>query len=261
MTQWTFFGRILPERIPLKVGEQVSFRSEQNELQFQYQISIRIADGQFVAPVDIHSGPDDVITLKNLVEGDIRTLTDYIGYRSGISFDVDMISAICDDGRSVVFGIAIPVLQESRANQMPSIEIQRFTPYLDDIPAHMVLADFREAMRNPIGTGFFCYRAIEAMMQSMKANPTEKDDNPAWAELRRRLQIDESAIYAVKAHADYPRHGKVSAMSDADRTMVFRLTKQIISRYLEYLERGKTALPNSEFPCLRAGSERPSQTP
>jgi len=252
MTQWTFFGRILPERIPLRVSDPLRVTAEAAVLGFRYQITIRMADGQFVVPVLVERGPDDVTTLKNLVEGNIRNCVDYIGYRNGISFDVDMISANCDDGRSVVFGIAIPVLQEARAALVTSLEVDRFKRVLAEIPAQIVLADFREAMRNPVGTGFFCYRAIEAMMQSMKADPTDKDDDPAWAELRRRLQIDRSAIDAIKAHADYPRHGKVSSISDADRAMVFRLTDKIIARYLEYLERGKTALPNSEFPLFAA---------
>jgi hypothetical protein len=195
------------------------------------------------------SGPDDVFTLRNLIEGNIRTVTDYVGYHEGISFDVDMISATCDDGRTVVFGIGIPTIQANRTDQTRSFDVQRFNPFLGDIPAQIALADFREAMRNPVGTGFFCFRAVEAMMQSMKTDPTDKDP-PAWEVLRKRLQIDRSAIDVIKAHADYPRHGKVSWISDADRAMVFQLTDKIIGRYLRYLERGKTPLPNSEFPLF-----------
>jgi hypothetical protein len=33
--------------------------------------------------------------------------------------------------------------------------------------------------------------------------------------------------------------------------MVSRITDEIIRRYLEYLKRGKTTLPSSEFPLLK----------
>jgi len=69
------------------------------------------------------------------------------------------------------------------------------------------------------------------MMQSMKAHPDD-DDRPAWEALRSRLNLDRPVIDAIKVHADYPRHGKVSSISDADRAKVFRLTDQIVKRYL-----------------------------
>jgi hypothetical protein len=249
MSRWTFFGRILPERIPVRLEPPLSFTSESAELGFRYQATVQIADGQFIVPVLVESGLDDVHTLRNLVEADVRNVIDYIGYLEGISFDVDVISAACDDGRAVVFGIAIPVLKQRREGQGGNIEGDRLHSVFADIPSQLVLADFREAMRNPVGTGFFCYRAIEAMMQSMEATAADKD-SLAWDALRRVLQIDRSAIDAIKAHADFPRHGKVSSISDADRANVFRLTDKIIRRYLEYLHRGKAPLPEAEFPLL-----------
>jgi hypothetical protein len=113
----------------------------------------------------------------------------------------------------------------------------------------MALADFREAMRNPVGTGFFCYRAIEAMMQSMKANQDEKD-GPAWEALRKGLQVSRAALEMIKDHADYPRHGKIKSISDANRAMVFRLTDEIVGRYLAYSSGGKIPLLSSDFPEL-----------
>jgi hypothetical protein len=248
MTRWTFFGRVLPERFPLSVTlpEQ---RAEVAEFGLHYRATIQIDKGQFVIPVIIESGQVDVFTLRNIVENDMRTVTDLIGYVDGISFDIDTISTLSDEGPSVIFGIETPVLRETRQPQTATIESDLLKAVSDEIPARLVLADFREAIRNPVGTGFFCYRAIEAMMQSMKARPDDKDD-PAWDMLRSRLQLTIPAIYAIKGHADYPRHGKVSSISDADRAKVFRLTDQIVERYLAYLRGGKVPLTSSDFPLL-----------
>src|SRR5438445_12570749 len=107
-------------------------------------------------------------------------------------------------------------------------------------------------MRVAVGAGFFCSRAIEAMMQSMKVAPQEKD-GPAWDRLRGTLGIDRSAIDEIKRYADFSRHGKPSTIMDAERAKVFELTDEMIKRFLEYLVRGEKSLPPEEFPVLTGG--------
>jgi hypothetical protein len=94
MTRWTFFGRILPERIPLSVTlpEQ---RVEAPEFGLRYRVTIQIDKSQFVIPVIIESGRVDVLTLRNLIENDTRGVTDLIGS----SFDIDIISALSNGKR------------------------------------------------------------------------------------------------------------------------------------------------------------------
>jgi hypothetical protein len=104
-------------------------------------------------------------------------------------------------------------------------------------------------MRVPTDTGFFCYRAVEAMMQSMKANEDESDKT-AWPKLREALRIDRSVIDFIKGHADCPRHGRPYDLTDAERGTILKVADDIIRRYLEYLKRGKVALPEAEFPML-----------
>jgi len=117
----------------------------------------------------------------------------------------------------------------------------------------MALADFREAMRLAIGTGFFCYRAIEAIMQSMKAADQDKD-GVAWERFRTALRIDRSAIDEIKRNADLPRHGKPSAIGDAERAKVLTLTDEMIKRFLELLVRPEKSLSPEEFPTLTTNS-------
>ena len=88
-------------------------------------------------------------------------------------------------------------------------------------------------------------------MQSMK-NEATKTDKQAWEQLNSALRLDRSASEKIKKHADFPRHGKPSSMSDQDRAEVFKLTDEIIYRYLEYLRRGLGQLPSGEFPLLDA---------
>jgi hypothetical protein len=155
-----------------------------------------------------------------------------------------------DNDEWFVFGINIPCLSARRAGNPSELSTDLLISVSKNIPAMMVLADFRKAIRDPIGTGFYCYRCLEAMMQSMKENDDEKDGT-AWERLRERLRIDRSAIEAVKAHADFPRHGRPSQISDAQRSSVFELTDEMIRRFLGYLTAGKKALSAKDAEVLR----------
>lgn len=174
--------------------------------------------------------------------------------------DVEIISAVSQETNEwSVFGIEVPVLASRRNKRDHGVVDARLVRVIGrSIPAQIVLADFREAMRTPVGTGFFCYRAIEAMMQSMKVAPQEKDAS-AWARLRETLSIDRTAIDAIKQHADLPRHGSPSVILDTDRAKVFVLADEIINRFLEYLIRGEKVLPSGEFPVLTGSTQKPAQ--
>jgi hypothetical protein len=246
MTKWSVIGRILPERVPLTISipEQTV---NLTDFALSYRVKINIADSQLIASVNIAKGKVDPHTLRNCVESDVRAVTDLVGYLRGCSFGVDITSMISSDGECGILGINVPVLAEARKDQKMQIEDDLLTSVLSEQSAHLALADFREAMRNPVETGFFCYRAIEAMMQSLKNNLTDNDD-AAWKELRTRLRVERSAIDRVKKHSDYPRHGKPFSISDADRETVFLATNKILERFFEYLRRGKVPLPETEFP-------------
>lgn len=87
-------------------------------------------------------------------------------------------------------------------------------------------------MRVPVGTGLFSYRAIEAIMQAMRSSD-EESNGFAWGRTRGTLRVDRSAIDYVRSFADRPRHGRPSGISDQDRAQVFKITDEVIRRYLE----------------------------
>ena len=253
MAKWTFFGRILPERFPFSLGGPISGASTAEKHQVSYTWTIRIFAGQIVASVDVTNGAPDVLTLRNFIQDEIRVIADTVGYLTGFSFDVEIISASClETDEWQIFGIGIPVVTDRRdqtkARMMNS-------GLLEDVMRHpsaqIVLADFREAMRSAVGTGFFCYRAVEAMMQSMKKSEAEKEKE-VWPRLRDALCVDLSAIEYLKAHADFPRHGKPNAITGEERAHVFQITDVIIERYLKYLQGGRKPLLEAEFPTITA---------
>jgi hypothetical protein len=170
----------------------------------------------------------------------------------GCHFHVEIISAMSRDSNDwTVFGVEIPALaRRENSHRGRPIDGDLLLAISNSVPAQIALRDFQLAMRDAVGTGFYCYRAVEAMMQSMKTGALAKD-KAAWEQLNRVLSLDRSASEKIKKQADLPRHGKESSMSDQDRAEVFQLTDEIIRRFLEYIRRDTGPLPESEFPILK----------
>lgn len=162
-----------------------------------------------------------------------------------MNFTVDLVSCTNNNGDWRIFGSDIPVLFEKKRGTLTELSSDLLTVVFSNLAVSVALADFREAMRLPMQTGFFCYRAVEAMMQTMKASPNDKD-GPAWFKLRSDLRVDKSAIDYIKEHADWARHGKTGNISDSQRATIFVLADQIIGRYIDYLLGGGVSLEGVE---------------
>jgi hypothetical protein len=249
--RWIFAGRTFPERLPIKVSVPIKTTAHFAAFGLSLELVVRIADSQILAYVSVIEGDMEVYTLKNLVETEIRVILDLAGYQSGGSFDMEIVSAIdreTDD--CVVFGNIIPVLMNRRKADYGVFDLKLFETIMGNPFAKTVLADFREAMRMVVDTGFFCNRAIDSMMQSMKQNPKKKTTKEDWVRLHNALKITESYARRVKKHSDDARHGNLRNIFDNERGEVFEVTNEIIMRYFVYLVRGSKPLPEAEFPIL-----------
>jgi hypothetical protein len=87
------------------------------------------------------------------------------------------------------------------------------------------------------------------MRQAMRGSESE-GDKFTWTRLASTLHIDPTTIDEIRKQAAYPRHGRPWAMSDEDRARVFKLTDEIIARYLEFLVHG-APLSIEKFPVLK----------
>ena len=139
----------------------------------------------------------DLPTLCNFAADIVGPLVDLISYRTGCGFEIEIISATNKETTEwAVFGIEIPILAQARTQhgeehgvkrhesgvQLHEISAAHLQAITGDVYAQIVLANFRAAMRVPVETGLYCYRAIEAMMLSMKSDPNDTD-NAAWEKL------------------------------------------------------------------------------
>lgn len=240
---WTFNGRVLPD-LP-EISLNIPRHRATSLLGFEYELEGHIYRSKILATVR-QTNPVDILTMRNAVAMDIQGAVDLAGFLCGAGLEVDLISAKADDGSWHFFDAFIPFLRNVGEIEIPTAQVAAVAA---DVPSQIALADFRRAMRQPEQTGFYCYRAIEALMQSIRQSPDQKD-GPAWELLREHLQVSRVALDRVKVHADWARHGKPGKVSDAERVKLLGTTQKIIDRYLQYLLGGRVPLDQSKHSVL-----------
>ena len=123
----------------------------------------------------------------------------------------------------LIFGVDIPCLRPSSDANTDFICADLLSLFADPKASalRLSLADFREAIRNPKDTAFFCFRAIESLRHFFTHHKQAKDKKQSWEYLREELNITESEIKVVQVLADPIRHGDSYYISDMQRADVY----------------------------------------
>ena len=248
MATLIFSGKILPERAQVNISDPIILEIPGDKFRPNFKTQLNIYMNQVIASVEVGSKEINIADIKSELERVVRSFIDLIGYLHGHSYDVEITSVwSSQDGSVRVFGIDLPVIdgsKEDRASRFPDL-----IPLMCKTPnVQQVLANLRESMRIPSDTGFFCYRAIENVMQGFREESENK--KKAWEHMRESLNLSREWLEFVKGHADGPRHGFYEGMSWDDRQESMKRAWKILDRYFEYLKTGKP-LSENDFPLLK----------
>lgn len=233
---YTFTGKVSPERAPI---DSLEVTKELNHPEAGLKGTLRVWIQVSQVTVTFSTGDEvtDLATLKNIAEEYVRLVVDIEGYRRGGGYDVEMIQAIPAGGEApAVFGCGIRVLEL----RLPKPEYPDFVAALNAPGGHtlrIALADFREAIRAPKDSGFFCYRAAEALRQLFQKDDSDEDRRDSWERMGEALQIPEADRMFLKTTADAVRHGRSPFISAADRERSLIIASDMIAKAVAYLER------------------------
>lgn len=86
MASWTFFGRVHPERIPIKWGQPLSGQLEQSAFGVGADFHVTVYDSQIMVTLNVTKGSPSIDDLRNIALDLARQLTDIVGYATGVSF-------------------------------------------------------------------------------------------------------------------------------------------------------------------------------
>jgi hypothetical protein len=237
--QYTFFGKVYPERCNVSIVElhaQVKSLDGDVDGVVRYFISLSQVTATFVGDRPVQN----IYTLKNTVEDVIRVALDALGYTLACGYDLEINQVIDSVGNPpVVFGVGISAIENSAARA--GVKFENIVSIFGDRKRQYLqrcLADLREAIRVPKDTGFFCYRGIESLRQFFLQVMKAKDDKVSWELLRSELAVDRVGIETIKGFADPIRHGGGGGISDSERANVFILTWNIVNKFIKYANAG-----------------------
>ena len=248
MNSYIFSGKVLPERANVNITT-IEFEIEAIDAGISGTAIISVAVSQ-VSIVFNTNNDLDIMTLKNYVENIVRTLVDSYGYLSGRGYDIEITSVVDNKGKHTVFGVGISELEKSQ-NERPLNYDQILTVTTKSQHIHRAFGDLREAIRSPVDTGFFCYRAVESIRQNFKKENDGDNYKLSWERFRKSLLLDRSWIDTIKKFADPVRHGDAPYLSGTDRILILQHTWKIIDRFCLYVYRDFEELPENEFELLK----------
>ena len=244
---YTFSGLVHPERADVNIvlPEQIITSLDGS---FSGRVALNIQRSQIGVVVRMDNPVEDIKTLKNGVRDFVKSAVDLLGYFMGCGYDVEIIQVVDDKTlRQTVFGVDVPILSAYREKLNESgenkfLEFFQMAATAEGMFLRRAINDLSSAIKSPVDTGFYCYRAIETIKQYFATTIDSKSDNAIWSEMRSDLDIERSRIDFIKEFADATRHGdyrdlsepKLNPTSD-DRDEMFKIAWDIVFRFMEHI--------------------------
>lgn len=248
MANFTFIGKVLPERATLNLPRPIAMRWK-NASGENFNLSINIYANQIIAHFKYSDRAKvDLATARNIIDEHTQILVNLAGFLVGVCYDVEITSVLNNDTSDVqVFGRDFPVTRnkpQSRGNKF--YELVPLPGMTSIVP--LALADLRAAMRYPADTAVYCYRVFEAVLEDFKI--PRGNQKQALNQIASDLNLGSGKELRsfLGKHANSRRHGKPVSISWSDRKAVMRRAWLVMDRYLEFLKRGRKPLPKSKFP-------------
>lgn len=249
MNSYVFLGRILPERLALNIPKVVF-----NELRSPDHPSLTIGDltieaiqggltANLITPQSFH-----LATIKNSIEFYVRVIVDSYGYYTGQAFDVDI---------ELVSGPEGAYTFSPRVNSIYNNQHDR--PLTPEAVLHIAagnmnllraLGNLREAIKHPVDTGLFCYRAVENIRQHFVEGGNRAQ---SWTRTHQALNTSQNFVDAepsLTAHSEQARHGETNSIESEAIEKMLGKTWIIVDRFCVYLSNGETQLDVHAYPML-----------
>jgi hypothetical protein len=233
MTVYILKGIVLPERAQITIFpiKQIHIDKATNEVKFETKLSIN--SNQIT--LWFHTNSEwELYELKNVIKIHISTILAIVGFINGCAYDIEITQVINEEKLiDHVYGIDIPCIWERNKNinfndKLNGLFSKISNSGVNGIYLNRCFTDLIMAMKNPVDTGFYCYRAIESLREycKNKFNIGKKNKEAQWKKLSEITgYIDLEDYIQVIMDFAYPvRHGDVIHITDSDRMEIFMKT-------------------------------------
>jgi hypothetical protein len=238
MSIYILRGVVHPERAQFSLISPINLEITHPSTTATIKIKLNIQFNQITLWVD-SDYEWEIHDLRNAVK-DIIVLTvlSIFSFRLGHTFDAEIIHVMNDEKQiDYVYSIVIGRIYERKKDVVFTHEelmsLFRKTLGVNGIYVNRCFGDLAMATRNPIDTGFYCYRAIESLKQYCKNKFSIDKEADQWKKLSEITGYDQEYIEVVKEFARPVRHGDVLDVTDSNRVEIFMKTWDVVEAFLE----------------------------
>lgn len=243
---YVFSGVVYPERAHLELGAPIQLGYRNVDFDVLGNVQLSIYKNQIILDFTTANRILDILTLRNLMTDFVASVVDIAGFSGVVGYEVDLRS-VCSihEQTTEVFGVDIPGLS-IRNDEIRKYEISDLLSLCGSVGLfRRALSDFKNAIRHPIDTGFFCYRAIESILNYVRDADNLKGKPEAINRLNDILNLDPTCIELVRDLGGDVRHGKIVSITGSQRHQAIRVTREILQRFVVHLKSGPGAAPDS----------------
>ncbi len=245
-------GRIFPSTLKLSIRSPVlPLTSATTGLQAGFKVAVQ----DWTINVECYLekyGPEHFSDILNGAYDYARTLTNLIGFATGIGISLVFEYAILPDGELAPIMPSTPALgslctafglETERREDLLSITQM----VVGDRNLYRLFNDLIDTQIIPHISLVNSARVIDSIRRMIA--PT-LDGTPAWAEMHKALNVSEVYLKWITDQSKGPRHGDPSQASATRQLETTERAWIIMNRYLEYRKRGNQPLQPPEFPEL-----------
>lgn len=201
-------------------------------------LSLFIRDSQILSIIETDEETKNIQYLKGLVEEYAYIIVDVLVYTSGVSYDVEVTSAITPSNEITFFGAERPALQQHIEREGVYLEERLgniWGLYSESTNRHLrrALSDLRKASNYPLDSPFYCYRAVESLRHYFGDEDTDKKEE--WERMRAKLGVEKEDIMTIKEFADPRRHGDKIEITEEKRVEILQTTWSMIDSYVDFV--------------------------
>jgi len=245
-------GRVFPGTIRLSIRSPVlPLISTSTGLQAGFKVTVEESTLSVECQVEKYERE----YLNDILNGALdyaRTLTNLIGFATGIGVSVVFEYAILPDGELTLIMPSTPALASLCTAY--GLETERRDDLLSVIQMAMTDRRLYRAFNDLIDTQIIPHVSLVnsgRVIDSIRRMIAPGVDGPqAWAAMREALNIAEPYLRWISDQSAGPRHGDPSQISAGAQMDTTERAWKIMNRYLEYRKRGSQPLKDPEFPLL-----------
>ena len=200
-------------------------------------VSVSIVNSQIVVLIDVDNDDLDLLTIKNGIAHLVERFVGVFDYLNGYCHSIDIAQCVLPSGEVVVFGVEHQVVSGRFAFSGDEyVGILNLTSGEEGLFIQQSISDLSKAIKYPVDTAFYCFRAIETLKQYFKKNCSEKE---AWKMLSRYVGKDREYSSVIRRFADNGRHGVHEDISGAERDEIIQKAFEIVDTFINKMAEEK----------------------